>query len=69
MQISEVLNTVIHGDCLQVMKQLPDECIDLIITSPPYNIRNSTGNGFKSPIPEANYFFKNKKMKILLLGH
>lgn len=49
MQISEVLNTVIHGDCLQVMKQLPDECIDLIITSPPYNIRNSTGNGFKSP--------------------
>ena len=25
-----------HGDCLEVMKTLPDECIDLIVTSPPY---------------------------------
>jgi len=25
-----------HGDCLEVMKTLPDGCIDLIVTSPPY---------------------------------
>jgi DNA modification methylase len=24
------------GDCLEVMKQIPDKTIDLIITSPPY---------------------------------
>ncbi len=24
------------GDCLDVMKSLPDDCIDLIVTSPPY---------------------------------
>jgi len=40
-------NKIIQGDCLQVMKQLPDGCIDLVITSPPYNLKNSTGNGMK----------------------
>ena len=29
---------LIQGDCLQVMKELPDESIDLICTDPPYNI-------------------------------
>lgn len=29
-------NTIIHGDCLEVMKQLPDKSIDLILTDPPY---------------------------------
>ena len=49
MQIPEVLNTVIHGDCLEVMKTMPSESIDLIVTSPPYNIRNNLGGGFKTP--------------------
>lgn len=39
---------VIHcGDSLEVLKTLPDSSIDLVVTSPPYNIKNSTGNGFK----------------------
>ena len=30
-----------QGDCLELMKQLPDECIDMVITSPPYfNLRD-----------------------------
>ncbi|MGM9746978.1 MAG: DNA-methyltransferase [Paludibacteraceae bacterium] len=29
------------------MKRLPDNSIDLIVTSPPYNLKNSTGNGMK----------------------
>lgn len=43
--IESVVNTIINGDCLSVMKGLPDESVDLIITSPPYNLKNSTGNG------------------------
>ncbi len=31
------LNEIIQGDCLEVMKSFPDECIDLVVTSPPYN--------------------------------
>lgn len=29
---------LIHGDCLEVMKTIPDASIDAIITDPPYNI-------------------------------
>jgi site-specific DNA-methyltransferase (adenine-specific) len=39
------LNKIICGDAVKVMKLLPDESIDLCITSPPYNLKNSTGNG------------------------
>lgn len=41
------LNRIIQGDCLEVMKTIPDSAFDLIITSPPYNLKNSTGNGMK----------------------
>lgn len=30
------VNTVICGDCLEVMKDWPDECVDAIVTDPPY---------------------------------
>lgn len=29
-------NTVIQGDCLEVMKDIPDGSVDCIVTSPPY---------------------------------
>jgi len=38
-------NTIINADCLEAMAGLPEECIDLIITSPPYdNLRSYNGN-------------------------
>ena len=36
--MEEYLNKIIQGDCLEVMKQLPDKCIDLVLTDPPYGI-------------------------------
>ena len=42
------LNQIHHGDCLQMLAQLPDESVDLVVTSPPYNLRNSTGNGSRA---------------------
>ena len=45
--MTDYLNKIIHGDCLEVMRQLPDNCIDLVVTSPPYNLKNSSGNGMK----------------------
>jgi len=38
-------NSIICGDCIEIMKKMPSGSIDLIITSPPYNLKNSTGNG------------------------
>ena len=43
----EYVNKIICGDCLTVMKQMPDKSVDLVVTSPPYNLKNSTGNGMK----------------------
>lgn len=31
------LNKILQGDCLELMKDIPDESIDLILTDPPYN--------------------------------
>ena len=39
------INQIICGDCLEVMKGLPDKCIDLTVTSPPYDDLR-TYNGF-----------------------
>ncbi len=41
------MNAIICGDCLPEMQKMPAESFDLIVTSPPYNLRNSTGNGMK----------------------
>ena len=35
------------GDCLTLMGKMPAASVGLIVTSPPYNLRNSTGNGLK----------------------
>ena len=35
-------------DCIKLMNTLPKESISVIVTSPPYNIKNSTGNGLKN---------------------
>ena len=33
------INKIIHGDCLEVLKTFPDECIDLVFADPPYNLQ------------------------------
>jgi site-specific DNA-methyltransferase (adenine-specific) len=49
------------GDCLEVMKQLPSESVDLVLTSPPYNLGNThhTGNkrhrAYEDNLPEKDY--------------
>lgn len=43
----DFLNKIICGDCLEIMKLLPQKSVNLVVTSPPYNLKNSTGNGMK----------------------
>ena len=35
----DFINKLICGDCLEVMKTMPDNCIDTIITNPPYGLK------------------------------
>lgn len=34
----DFLNKVIQGDCLEIMKEMPDKCVDLLLTDPPYGM-------------------------------
>jgi site-specific DNA-methyltransferase (adenine-specific) len=40
-------NQILCGDAVSIMREMPSETIDLVVTSPPYNLKNSTGNGMK----------------------
>jgi site-specific DNA-methyltransferase (adenine-specific)/site-specific DNA-methyltransferase (cytosine-N4-specific) len=35
-ELSEITDKIMHGDCLEVLKDFPSQSIDLIMTSPPY---------------------------------
>lgn len=32
----DFVNKIINDDCLKVLKEIPDKCIDLVLTDPPY---------------------------------
>lgn len=46
-KLGNVINKFLVGDALEIMRSLPDASVDLVATSPPYNLKNSTGNGMK----------------------
>ena len=45
--MTDYINKIICGKAIETMRKLPEQSIDLIVTSPPYNLKNSTGNGMK----------------------
>jgi len=38
MNIEDLEGKIINADCMDILKQLPDKCIDLVLTDPPYGI-------------------------------
>jgi site-specific DNA-methyltransferase (adenine-specific) len=50
------INQIINADCLEFMKTLPDKCIDLVLTDPPYGINADKGvGGFGSSKTDNHY--------------
>ena len=47
---------IICGDCLDVLMDLPDNCIDLIVTSPPYTDRRNSTYGGIHPDKYVDWF-------------
>lgn len=43
--MQKFINKIIHGECLEVMRKLPDKCVDLILTDPPYELELHGGSG------------------------
>jgi len=44
---NDFINKVIQGDCLEVMKDIPDKSIDLVLTDPPYGIEFRSNHRLK----------------------
>ena len=42
------LNQIHCDDCLSAMGRMPSASVNLVVTSPPYNLLNSSGNGMKN---------------------
>ena len=68
--IENFINKITLGDCLEVMKQLPDKCIDLILTDPPYGIKANSmqmgRNGYKLPRSDNEWDSEIPKDEVFL---
>jgi len=54
------VNKIYNKDCLEGLKEIPDNSIDLIITDPPYNISQHKNISRKS---FSNFFKGNSDIK------
>lgn len=67
---------LLQGDCLDLMNKMPDNVIDLTVTSPPYdNLRTYNGNinqwsfdKFKSIAEELYRITKNGGVVVWVVG-
>lgn len=59
----EWVNKIHHGNCIDLLKELPDECIDVVVTSPPYNLRNSLSTELNKENRSKQPKIENKKQK------
>lgn len=53
----DYIGKVMEGDCLEAMKEMPDGCVDLVLTDPPYNAQS---------IGPDNRKYEDGKMKLVL---
>jgi site-specific DNA-methyltransferase (adenine-specific) len=45
---SDEFVTLYHGDCHQILSELPDQSVDLVLTDPPYNCVNRASSGLRN---------------------
>ncbi len=50
--------TLFEGDCLDLLAKMPNNCVNLVVTSPPYNI----GKEYEKKSSVQNYFNWQKKV-------
>jgi DNA modification methylase len=54
-QQSNPTNRIFHGDCIEVMRQMPANSVDFILTDPPYlvNYRDRSGRTIQNDVDES----------------
>jgi site-specific DNA-methyltransferase (adenine-specific) len=72
-------NTITHGDCIEVMHQMPAQSVDFILTDPPYlvnyrdrdgrSIRNDADASWLKPaMAEAYRVLKQNRLAVMFYG-
>lgn len=66
----DFINKIIYGDCLELIKLLPDNSIDVVLTDPPYGLNKDDIRGdadlslFYDVLPECDRVLKNNSFFI-----
>ncbi len=48
------LNTILHGDCLEHLREIPDESVDVAFADPPFNL-NKRYSSYRDNLEVAHY--------------
>ena len=78
-QQSSFTNQILHGDCIEVMRQMPANSVDFILTDPPYlvNYRDRDGRTIQNDVDdtwlkpamaEAHRVLKQDRVAIMFYG-
>lgn len=53
-----MVNKIYNENCLETMARMPDKFVDLVVTSPPYNMRTRIRNGQYTTREKSEHFSK-----------
>lgn len=78
-QTRQLTNTIVHGDCIEMMRQMKEESVDFILSDPPYlvNYRDRTGrkiqndsndDWLKPAMQEAYRVLKQNRLAVMFYG-
>ena len=73
------IDTITHGDCIEVMRQMPADSVDFILTDPPYLVNyhdrqgrtlpnDTDANWLKPAMAEAFRVLKNNRLMLCFYG-
>lgn len=46
-ELEDLIGKITCADCLDILRQLPGKCVDLVLTDPPYNIKKADWDSWK----------------------
>lgn len=57
--MTEFINKVMHGDCIEIMREIPDESVDLVLSDPPYGIAFRSNHRTKSNLKSTGGIYND----------
>lgn len=65
LKVEDIENKILNADCLDILRELPDKYVDLVLTDPPYLIKNTNAGGnskFSKSIQNMNNQIKEANL-------